>query len=421
MLSRRGFIQTGLLAGALTLAGCKRTVPAAKVSESQTPTVVTPPERPNAQESARQAPLIHEEYAQRLAAAQRLLTQAKISCLFLTPGTNFYYLSGMPLHRSERLMALLVPDRGDPVVICPSFEEERVHRASPMAAIKTWEEDEDPFQAVRDALLHMKVASRSIGIEPTTEFETYLQLRRIVPGASLVTGTTVLDRLRMIKSPREQEFLRKAVEGTLRAIDRVLPTLTSDVSERQAAQDIRSEMRRQGGDGGGIVQFGPDSALPHGEPTERKLGRGEVVLFDVGMRVQGYTSDITRTSLYKDRNPEVEKIFDVVLQAQRAGQSAAHPGVSCEAVDAAARRVIEEAGYDKYFTHRLGHGVGLDGHEKPYLVHGNRTLLQPGMTITIEPGIYLPGKFGVRIEDDFVITEDGCKPLSTLETSLRLI
>ncbi|MBI3655557.1 MAG: aminopeptidase P family protein [Acidobacteria bacterium] len=421
MQSRRRFLKSGFLAGAVALVGCKQREPSEKKAGPATAEPAKPADSTHPHESPFSEPLMQEEFARRLASAQKLLIQAKISGLFLTPSTNFYYLSGMRLHRSERLTALLIPARGEPVIVAPAFEAERVGRQGWLFNLKTWAEGEDSFQQMREALLSLKIASRAIGIEPTTDFETLLNLRRVVPGASLVSAAAILDRMRMIKSPRELEFMRKAVEGVTRAMDRVLPTLTSGLTERQAARDISTEIRRLGGDGGGLVQFGSNTAVPHGEPTDRKLAPGDVVIFDIGMRIEGYTSDITRTCLYKERNAEVEKIFDIVLRAQRAGQAAASPGVTCEAVDDAARRVIQEAGYEQYFTHRLGHGLGLDGHEKPYLVHGNKTSLQPGMTITMEPGIYIPGKFGVRIEDDFVIMEDGCKPLSTLETNLRLV
>jgi Xaa-Pro dipeptidase len=422
MISRRTFVQMGLFGSISILVNCK----SQSVEKPVTAKVKTEPTSARQllgpSEPIKVEPLSKDVFTKRQTAAQKIMAEARLSCLFLTPSNNLYYLSGIRVGHSERLIALVLPRQGDPVLICPYFEEERLRKLGAVGDVQTWQEDEDPYRLVKNILIKLKVQNKRIGLESTADFDTSLNLKRVVPGASLLSGSAVLDTMRMIKSEQEVEFITKAAQGTEQAINRMFLTLVPGLTERDVANELSMEMKRLGGEsGGGIVQFGPASAMPHAAPGNTPLEIGHVVLADVGMRIQGYTSDITRTAVFKRADADVEKIYDIVLKAQRAGQAAAQPGVTCESVDQAARRVIDDAGYGQYFTHRLGHGIGLDGHEKPYLVKGNKIKLQPGMTVTIEPGIYLPGKFGVRIEDDFVITEDGCKPLSTMENTLRII
>jgi len=189
----------------------------------------------------------------------------------------------------------------------------------------------------------------------------------------------------------------------------------------EVSRILEEEFRRQGVSGGGLVQFGPDSAFPHGGPADRKLQKGDTVLIDAGCRVRGYSSDITRTVSFGDPSDELRKVYGIVDKAQMAGINALKAGAIPEEVDRTARKVIEDAGYGQYFTHRLGHGLGMDGHEHPYLVHGNRTPLNAGNVQTVEPGIYMEGKFGVRIEDDYVVTETGPKSLSVRPGDLVVV
>jgi Xaa-Pro dipeptidase len=209
----------------------------------------------------------------------------------------------------------------------------------------------------------------------------------------------------MIKSTEEQAFLREAGRRTSLAIAATHKRLSRGMTESEVANILEQEFLRLGVHGDGLVQFGPSSALPHGGPGDRRLAAGNVVLIDAGCRVRGYTSDVTRTVSFGTPSDEVRKVYAVVERAQLAGIEAVKAGTAAETVDRAARRVIEDAGYGAFFTHRLGHGLGMDGHEPPYLVRGNAAPLIPGNTVTIEPGVYLPGKFGVRIEDDYATLE----------------
>jgi len=227
-------------------------------------------------------------------------------------------------------------------------------------------------------------------------------------------GTAVTERLRIIKSPEEIALIRQAIAATEASIAATFSQLAVGMTERDVSALLTREMASRGSPGGGLVQFGPSSALPHGGPSAGQLARETVVLIDAGSRVEGYTSDITRTIWFGDApSDEFKKVYNIVHDAQTAVIENAKPGVwQCQQVDRAARKVITDAGYGQYFTHRLGHGMGMDGHEPPYMVEGNTLLLEPGIVFTDEPGIYQLGKFGVRIEDDCMMTPTGVEVLS---------
>ena len=348
----------------------------------------------------------------RIARAQEQMKSAKIDLLFALPSKNMTYLSKLRTGRSERLIALLLPQSGEPIVITPAFEESRLKQANSTIKTAPWEESENPYQLTLD--IFKKLGVSRIGLEPSTDLNTYWKIRALAPNnLELVDAEPIFTALRLQKSPEELEAIKYANRVTLEAITATHSALTVDKTESEVSSIVSQEMKKLGVSGGGLVQFGPSAALPHGGPSEVKLSRAMAVLIDVGCEVSGYTSDITRTIFWGEApSAKYKEIYNIVWQAQQAGVEAAKAGVECQAVDSAARAVIEKAGYGKYFTHRLGHGLGMDGHEAPYLVKGNNFRLQPGNVVTIEPGIYLPGEFGVRIEDVFLITEKGCQTLS---------
>ncbi len=355
--------------------------------------------------------LSREVFARRLARAQQELQARKVDLLIATPGTNYEYLTGYNPGRSERLIALLLPASGDPTIVCPSFEVERIRQHSVVAAMRGWEEQDDPYRLVRQALREMKLRARAVALESTTAYAVALRLQDTL-GGRFVDAAPITDRLRIIKSSEEIALIRQAIDITEAAIAATFAKLAVGTSEREVAQLLSGEMRQRGAEGGGLVQFGPSSALPHGGPGGPTLAREMVVLIDCGCRVGGYTSDITRTTWFGDAPPpEFTKVFNLVRDAQTAAMRQP-PLTPCQEMDRSARRVIADGGYGPFFTHRLGHGMGLDGHEPPYLVEGNATPLEPSMVFTIEPGIYQLGKFGVRIEDDCVMTETGVEVLS---------
>src|SRR5213080_3780163 len=357
-----------------------------------------------------------EVFARRLERARNELKGRGLDLLIATPGTNYEYLAGYNPGRSERLIALLLPVAVPPAIVCPSFEVERIRRHGVITELPGWEEQEDPHALVPHTVHRLRPGSGggTIALESSTAYQTFLRLGRALPGWKFVDAAPVTERLRVIKAPEEIALLRRAIAITQDAMAATFAQLAVGASELEVARVLSQEMQRRGAPGGGLVQFGPSSALPHGGPAGPKLERETVVLIDAGCRVAGYDSDITRTTWFGDSpSAEFRKVFNLVHDAQTAAMQLGRPlYTQCQEMDRAARTVIRDGGYGPCFTHRLGHGLGMDGHEPPYLVEGNETRLEPGMVFTIEPGIYQLGKFGVRIEDDCLMTDTGVEVLS---------
>jgi len=355
-------------------------------------------------------------FAQRISRAQEELKSRSLDLLVVEPSTNFQYFTSYNPGRSERLILLMIPATGAPVIVCPSFEVERIKRNTTVTDARGWEESEDPWALVAKAALQLKPHGREgiVAIEPTTSYQSYVRLVSKLRGWIPHDGAPVTERLRIIKSPEEIALIRQAIAATEASIAATFSQLAVGMTERDVSALLSREMAGRGSPGGGLVQFGPSSALPHGGPSAGQLARETVVLIDAGSRVEGYTSDITRTIWFGDAPAdEFKKVYNIVHDAQTAAIENAKPGVTqCQQVDRAARKVITDAGYGQYFTHRLGHGMGMDGHEAPYMVEGNTLLLEPGIVFTDEPGIYQLGKFGVRIEDDCMMTPTGVEVLS---------
>jgi Xaa-Pro dipeptidase len=352
-------------------------------------------------------PLKPEAFRERQAKLRGEAKSRGLDAVFVTPSTNLAYCANLAISRSERLTALVLFADGPAVLLTPSFEEGNHRRTAVVDDVRTWQEDEDPI-----ALAGKLFAGRkTVGIEGTTNYATATALSAAT-SVKIEDATSVFDALRMIKSPEEQAFIRDAAKRTNLAIERTHKRLRAGMTESEVSRVLEEEFAKQGTRGGGLVQFGPSSAFPHGAPAERRLARGDAVLIDCGCRTRGYSSDITRTVSFGPPSEEFRKVYATVDRAQIAGIEALKAGAAGEDVDRAARRVIEDAGYGKYFTHRLGHGLGMDGHEQPYLVRGNKKPLAVGNVETIEPGIYIPERFGVRIEDDYVVAADGARSLS---------
>lgn len=386
------FSRRSLLAGA---AAALAAPIAARAAEPETRLEPLPPGLPG------------EVFRERQARIRAARAREGLDAAFVTPSTNLRYLANLSIGRSERLTALLLPVHGPSLVVTPFFEKPRSEKNGVYDAIETWEEAENP---VARCAAHLP-RNAKIGIEGSTAFHTAELLRQAVGGETR-DFTAGFDELRSVKSEAECSFIRAAGARTLRAIEATWKRLTEGMTELDAAAMLSQEFAKVGTPSGGLVQFGASAALPHGGPGERRLKKGDVVLIDTGCEVHGYTSDITRTVCFGSPSDRVRKVYETVDRAQRAGISALRAGAPGEAVDAAARGVIAEAGFGTFFTHRLGHGLGMDGHETPYLVSGNKKSLIAGNVVTVEPGIYLPGEFGVRIEDDYLVTSSGSEGLS---------
>ncbi|MCZ6691321.1 MAG: Xaa-Pro peptidase family protein [Planctomycetota bacterium] len=341
-------------------------------------------------------------YIERMERARAGLAAAERSCAIIHPSADLEYLTGLDVHPSERLIALLLPERGEARIVCPAFEEGRILEGGVIEKTLPWREQDDPFEILaRDGEVH-----GSICLGAAMPFFFVDRIRRALPAADLASADPIIAPLRMVKGPEEVAAQREALERTRERIFDAARTARDGVMEAEIARSLD----------GGIVLFSENGALPHGVAGKRKLTAEDSILIDAGERVRGYWSDITRTFI-RAGNEKANEIHRIVADAQTAAFRKAGPGVQAQEVDRAARASIAQAGYERFFTHRTGHGIGLQGHEPPFLVEGNVSRLEPGMTMTIEPGIYLPGEFGVRIEDVFLITEDGCEPLSQRDLS----
>lgn len=372
-------------------------------------------------------PITVEELQQRIARAQALMTEAKpkFEALLLAPGSGMYYYSGIRWGGGERLFALTIPRQGEPFLVCPAFEEGRARELLkwPME-VRVWQEDQSPYALVAKGLADRGCKSGAVGVEEQTRFFFFDGLRKAAPVLQFVSGDPITIGCRGRKSAHELELMVLANEATVDVLRAVFASLREGLTQREVAGMISQGFQRMGLGGGGLVLFGEWAALPHGTTQPQQLKEGQGVLMDVGTSVEGYASDITRTGVLGNPPAKIGKAFEVVRQAQEAALQAAVRGRMCAHVDQAARQLVVNNGYGKLyeiFTHRLGHGIGLDGHEHPYLVRGNKMLLEPGMTFSNEPGIYVRGEYGVRLEDVMAIEDNGPARLLTpgLSTSLE--
>jgi Xaa-Pro dipeptidase len=358
-------------------------------------------------------PITNEEFQGRIAQAQKLMTEAKpaFDALFVTPGSTQYYFSGIRWGGGERLMALTILRQGEPFLVGPAFEEGRLRELVrwPME-IRVWQEDESPYELVAKTLADRGVRAGRIGVNEATPYFFFDGLQKAAPRHQFASADSITIGCRGRKSAHELELMALANEATCKAIQAAFTALREGMTQREVSALISQAHQRMGLGGGGLVLFGEWAAQPHGTTNQPKLKEGDVVLADCGASVEGYSSDITRTTVLGKPSDKLKRAFETVRKAQDAALEAAQRGKLSGTVDDAARKVIVDAGYGKgyeLFTHRLGHGIGLDGHEHPYLVRGSKTVLEPGMTFSNEPGIYVRGEYGLRCEDVMAITENG--------------
>jgi len=371
-------------------------------------------------------PITAEEFRGRLTRAQQLMSELKpnFDALFFAPGTSLYYFTGIHWGLSERLVGLVLPRSGKPVLVCPGFEEGRLREQLRFPIeIRVWQEDESPTKLAAGALAEQGVRTGRMGVEETAYFTYSDHLRAAAPGFEYVSADPVTIACRAHKSPHELELMRLACEATLDVYKPVFAALREGMSQEDIAHLVEAGFAKMGLRGGALVLLGASAALPHGTKQPQKLKEGDVVLVDGGCGVDGYASDVTRTGIFGKPSDKIAKAYELTRKAQDAALNAARAGHLSGTVDDAARAVIVNGGYGpgyKFFTHRLGHGIGLDGHEHPYLVKGSTTNLEAGMTFSNEPGIYVIGEFGIRCEDDMVIMADGPAQLLTKEFQVSL-
>ncbi len=373
-------------------------------------------------------PIATDERRARIEQARRLMTEQQIDALMLMGSTSLAYFTGIRWGGGERLFALILPASGEPFFVCPAFERDRAGEQigmSPLAGsndIRTWQEDESPYALVAAGLRDRGLSSGRLGMEETIHYVFSDGVAKAAPALNITSGTPVTAGCRMHKSDHEVELMRLAAQVTIAVYEAAWRALEPGMTQRQLRQLIDAAYGQTGFPGEASVNVGTYSALPHGSVQPQTIHEGEIVMIDDGCIVEGYGSDITRTFVLGKPTDKMRRVFDIVHSAQKAALDAARPGVEAQAVDAAARKVIADAGYGpdyKYFTHRLGHGMGMDGHEWPYLVRGDTLKLEHNMTFSDEPGIYIRGEFGVRLEDDMHITEDGAELFTGQSKSLE--
>jgi len=383
---------------------------------------------------SRVRPISEQEFSARIHRAQEFMSgapasglsasTAKFDALFFAPSTSLYYFTGIHWGSSERLLGLLIPRTGDPIMVVPAFEEGRLREQLHLPIeVRAWQEDESPTKLAATALADRGIRSGRIGVEETSGFTFFDHLRAAAPAFEYAAADPLTIACRGRKSPHELELMRLACEATFDVSRAVFASLKEGMSQDDIARLIEAGYSKMGLRGYALVLIGESAALPHGSSRPQKLKEGDVILIDGGCKVEGYESDVTRTSVLGKPSEKIVRAYDVVRKAQDAALDAARVGHLSGTVDDAARTVIANAGYGpeyKFFTHRVGHGLGLDGHEHPYLVRGSKTQLEPGMTFSNEPGIYIPGEFGMRCEDDMVIAEQGPAQLLTKNFPISL-
>jgi Xaa-Pro dipeptidase len=354
------------------------------------------------------------EYLARQEQARKYMREARIDAIYIGGGSSMRYFAGMEWGQSERTFGLIIPVKGEIAWVTPAFERARAEELIRFGRdIRSWQEDESPYGLIAQILKDRNVSAGTLGIEEQVRFFQSSGISQAAPALRLVPcSEEVIAPCRSVKSKHELELMTLANQITLKAFETALKTLREGMTPAELSSAIAAAHRALGAPGGALVMFGENSAFPHGSSVSQKLREGEAVLTDGGCRVEGYSSDVTRTVVFGKPTERQRRVWGIVQKAQQVALETARPGVECQAVDTAARKVIVEAGFGpgyKFFTHRLGHGIGLDGHEWFYLVNGNRRKIEPGMTFSNEPGIYIYGEFGIRLEDCMFVTGDGAR------------
>ena len=380
-------------------------------------------------------PFTNVEREARIEKARKLMAQEKMAAIVLAGGASPQYFANVTLGGGERLWALVIPSKASPFFVCPAFEEDRAREimaATPFGKdpdIRIWQEDESPYLMLFQGLKDRGIRGGRIGVEETVKFVFADGIAQAgAPAFKVVSATPVTAGCRMFKDAHEIECLRLAGQATVRVYEAVYRALAEGMTQKDVNGLIQAGYGRVGFPGEASLNIGEYTASPHGSPTPQTIREGTIIMLDDGCRVEGYTSDITRTMVLGKPTDKMLKVFEIVKRAQKAALDASKPGVSNDAVDAAARKVVVDAGYGpgfRYFTHRVGHGLGMEMHEWSYLVKNNmygwpsHPTLQPGMVFSDEPGIYIRGEFGIRLEDDLHITESGAELLTAPSPSLE--
>jgi Xaa-Pro dipeptidase len=424
MRSRRAFLQTGYGLAATTLLSSGSLARNADTTSSSLPPAIA--KLRSMKDQVR--PITREERRERQEKARRLMEASDLDAIFLMEGTSLNYFTGIRWWGGERMFAMVLPAKGTSFYVCPAFEEGRAREQISNAPegegadVRIWQEDESPYERIAQGLRDRDIATGKFGLEETVRSVFSEGVSKASPQLHLLSATPVTAGCRMIKSRSELDLMWLASKATLTAYQAVYESLKDGMTHRDVVRLVEAAHAQLGFDGDALVEVGEYAAFPHGSVQAQVIHEGVPILIDGGCKVEGYESDITRMFVIGKPPDKAKRVFDIVHRAQSVALATARPGLECGAVDAAARKVITDAGYGpdyKFFTHRLGHGIGMDGHEWPYLVRGNTTKLAPYMTFSDEPGIYLRGEFGIRLEDDMHITENGAELFTPPSPSLE--
>jgi Xaa-Pro dipeptidase len=421
MISRRKFLElSATSAGVAALAAPK--LQAESQDASLPPSIAALKSRKD-----EATPITREERQQRQEHARKLMTENSLDAMVLMTGTSLQYFSGIHWWGGERMFTLVLPAKGNAFYVCPAFEEGRAREQIAKAPngenpdVRVWQEDESPYQRIAQGLKERGIATGKLGLEETVRYDFADGIAKAA-SVEIASATPVTAGCRMIKSSYEIALMRLASQVTLAAYEAAYRAVKDGMTQPELEGLVQKAHAQLGFNGGADVQVGEFSAFPHGSVTPQVVHEGTIVLMDGGCAIEGYQSDITRTFVLGKASDKMKSVFDIVHRAQSAALAAARPGAECGSVDAAARKIVIDAGYGpdyKYFTHRLGHGLGMDGHEWPYLVRGNPAKLLANITTSNEPGIYIRGEFGIRLEDDMHITENGAELFTPQTPSLE--
>src|SRR5262245_45203382 len=378
-------------------------------------------------------PITADERRARIERAKAIMAAQKIDAIILAGGTSLNYFTGIRWGNSERLTAVIIPKVGNPYIVTPAFEEDRTREqlaGGPMehTDVAIWQEDESPFERVAQGLKDRGIATGRLGVEETAKFVFADSIAFAAPALKVTSASPITAGCRMIKDAHELELMRIASEATLKCYEAVFKALQPGMTQNTVSGLVAAGYGRLGFPGFASVQVGEYTALPHGSITPQTIREGTIIMIDDGCTVEGYQSDITRTFVLGKATDKMKKVFDIVHQAQTAALKAAKPGVALESIDAAARKVVVDNGYGpgfKYFSHRVGHGMGMDGHEWPYLVKNNMFGFEQAITmkdaveVCEEPGIYIRGECGLRPEDDMFVTANGAELFTPQSPSIE--
>jgi Xaa-Pro dipeptidase len=424
-ITRRSFVHTGAAAGVgLGAAACS---PNPETARAQAPAASNPMHPALAALKPMTAdvkPITKDERAARVQKAQQLMAANKISAIFLEGGSSMFYFTGVRWGLSERPFVCVLPAKGEPAWVAPGFEEERARElVGKTAEVRVWQEDESPYRQVAGILRDRGAGSGRVGVEERLRFFIVSGVRKDMPAAQFVDAEVITAGCRMIKSASELALMQKANDITIEAFRAAFQTFKAGMTQDELRANIATAHRQLGAPGSASVSFGEYTAFPHGSIEPQKLQDGDVIQVDGGCAVDGYQSDITRTTVFGRASARQTEIWNLEKKAQAAAFAVIKPGTPCEAVDAAARKVITDAGFGPDYKvpglpHRTGHGIGLDGHEWTNFVRGNKRPLAPGMCFSNEPMIAIYGEFGIRLEDCLYVTDTGAQYFSQPSPSI---